>query len=76
MNSSDHNLVVLVRPAGRLNRAFGPNVFTTPIMAMGCRQYLSLSIVLLKGKYCRKLNCHNGFVECRYLLAWLTAIQY
>ena len=30
----------------------GPNVSTTPIMAMGCRQCLPLSVVPLKGKHC------------------------
>ena len=32
----------------------GPNVSTTPITAMGCRQCLPLSVVQLKGKHCRK----------------------
>ena len=40
-----------------------PNVSTTPIMAMGCRQCLPLSIVQLKGKHCRKLRCRNGVVD-------------
>ena len=35
-----------------------PNVSTTPIMAMGCRQCLPLSVVQLKGKHCR-----NGVVD-------------
>ena len=30
------------------------NVSTTPIMAMGCRQCLPLSVVQLKGKHYRK----------------------
>ena len=30
------------------------SVSTTPIMAMGCRQCLALSVVQLKGKLCRK----------------------
>ena len=34
-----------------------PNVFTTPIMAMGCLQWLPLNVVPLKGKYCRKPHC-------------------
>ena len=34
--------------------AAGPNVSTTPITAMGCRQCLPLSVVQLKGKHCRK----------------------
>jgi hypothetical protein len=29
----------------------GPNVSATPIMAMGCRQCLPLSVVQLKGKH-------------------------
>ena len=40
-----------------------PNVFTTPITAMGCRQCLALSVVQLKGKHCRKPHCHNGVVD-------------
>ena len=39
------------------------NVSTTSITAMGCRQYLPLSIVLLKGKHCRKPHCCNGVVD-------------
>ena len=38
----------------------GPNVSTTPIMAMGCRQCLPLNVVQLKGKHCRKPHCRNG----------------
>ena len=41
----------------------GPNVSTTSITAMGCRQCLSLSIVQLKGKHCRKPHCRNGVVD-------------
>ena len=40
-----------------------PNVSTTPIMAMGCWQCLSPSVVQLKGKHCRKPHCCNGFVD-------------
>ena len=40
-----------------------PNVSTTPITAMGCRQCLPLSVVQLKGKHCRKHHCHNGVVD-------------
>ena len=40
-----------------------PNVSTTPITAMGCRQCLSLSVVQLKGKHCRKPHCRNGVVD-------------
>ena len=36
----------------------GPNVSTTPITAMGCRQCLPLYVVQLKGKHCR-----NGVVD-------------
>jgi hypothetical protein len=39
------------------------NVSTTPIMAMGCRQCLPLSVVQLKGKHCRKPHCRNGVVD-------------
>jgi hypothetical protein len=35
-----------------------PNISTTPITAMGCRQCLPLSVVQLKGKHCR-----NGVVN-------------
>ena len=37
-----------------------PNVSTTPITAMWCRQCLPLSVVQLKGKDCRKPHCHKG----------------
>ena len=40
-----------------------PNVSTTPITAMGCRQCLPSSVVQLKGKHCRKTHCHNGVVD-------------
>ena len=40
-----------------------PNVSTTPITAMGCRQCLPLSVVELKGKDCRKPHCRNGVVD-------------
>ena len=40
-----------------------PNVSTTPITAMGCRQCLLLSVVQLKGKHCRKPHCRNGVVD-------------
>ena len=40
-----------------------PNVSTTPITAMGCRQCLPLSVVQLKGKHCRKPHCRNGVVD-------------
>ena len=36
---------------------------TTPVTAMGCRQCLTLSVVQLKGKHCRKLHCRNGVVD-------------
>ena len=36
---------------------------TTPIMVMGCRQCLPLSVVQLKGKHCRKPHCRNGVVD-------------
>ena len=40
-----------------------PNVSTTPITAMGCRQCLPISVVQLKGKHCRKPHCRNGDVD-------------
>ena len=43
--------------------SFSPNVSTTPITAMGCRQCLPLSVVQLKGKHCRKPRCRNGVVD-------------
>ena len=45
------------------NITSSPNVSTTPIMAMGCRQCLPLSVVQLKGKHCRKPHCRNGVVD-------------
>ena len=39
------------------------NVSTTPITAMGSRQWLSLGVVQLKGKHCRKPHCRNGVVD-------------
>ena len=39
------------------------NVSTTPITAMGCRQWLSVSVVQLKGKHYRKPHCRNGVVD-------------
>ena len=39
------------------------NVSATPTTAMGCQQCLSLSVVQLKGKHCRKPHCHNGVVD-------------
>ena len=39
------------------------NVSTTPITAMGYRQCLTLSVVQLKGKHCRKPHCRNGVVD-------------
>ena len=41
----------------------GPNVFTIPIKAMGCRQCLFLNVVQLKGKHCPKPHCRNGVVD-------------
>ena len=49
---------------GSLGRTtLGPNVSTTPITAMGCRQCLPLSVVQLKDKHCRRPHCHNGVVD-------------
>ena len=36
---------------------------TTPIMAMGWRQSLPLSVVQLTNKHCQKPNCRNGDVD-------------
>ena len=49
-----------------------PNVSTTPITAMGYWQCLTLSVVQLKGKHCRKPHCHNGVVDTfgQYLEIW------
>ena len=55
------------------------NVSTTPIMAMGCRQCLPLSVVQLKGKHCRKPHCRNGVVDmfglCQLLPVYLQMIK-
>ena len=52
----------------------GPNVSTTPITAMGCRQCLPLSVVQLKGKDCRKPHCRiNGVVDTFGLIGFLLA---
>ena len=40
-----------------------PNVSTTPITAMGCRQCLPLSVVQQRGKHCWKPHCRNGVVD-------------
>ena len=60
--------VTFLHPGGRslttLTRQ-GPNVSTTPITAMGCRQCLSLSAVQLKDKHCQKPHCRG----CRYIWA-------
>ena len=40
-----------------------PNLSTTPITAMGCRQCLALSVVQLKGKHCQKPHFRNGVVD-------------
>ena len=39
------------------------NVSTTPIMAMGCRQCLHISIVQLKGKHCWHCIAIMGVVD-------------
>ena len=44
-------------------RRYSPNVSTTPITEMGCRQCLPLSVVQLKGKHCQKTHCRNGVVD-------------
>ena len=43
--------------------SLSPNVSTTPITVVECRQCLLLSIVQLKGKHCRKPPCRNGVVD-------------
>ena len=49
-----------------------PNVSTTPITAMGCRQCLPLSVVQLKDKHCQKTHCHKvmGFQICSGHGSW------
>ena len=47
----------------KITNGSSPNVSTTPITAMGCRQCLPLSVVQLKGKHCRKLHRRNGVVD-------------
>ena len=56
------------------------NVSTTPITAMGCRQFLPLSVVQLKGKHCRKPHCRNGVVDtfgpdCLFSF-WITTTRF
>ena len=41
----------------------GPNVSTTPSMAVGCLAMFTSQIVQLKGKHCQKLHCRNGVVD-------------
>ena len=45
-----------------MSQGLGPNVATTPITAMGCRQCLPISVVQLKGKHCQKPHCRDGVV--------------
>ena len=56
---------------------YSPNVSTTPITAMGCRQCLSLSVVQLKGKHCRKPHCRNGVVDTfrQRLFSWPISLK-
>ena len=42
---------------------YSPNVSTTSVTAMGCRQCFPLSVVQLKGKHCPKPHCCNGVVD-------------
>ena len=46
-----------------MDKGLSLNVSTTPITAIGCWQCLPLSVVRLKGKHCRKLNCRNEVVD-------------
>ena len=48
---------------GSFQSPLSPNVFTTPITAIGCWQCLPLSVFQLKGKHCRKSHCPNGVVD-------------
>ena len=48
---------------GQTSKSLSPNVSTSPVMAMGCRQCLPLSVVQLKGKHCRRPHCRNGVVD-------------
>ena len=47
----------------QLRQNYCPNVFTIPIMAMGCRQCLPFSVVQLKGKHCQKTHGCNMVVD-------------
>ena len=68
-------VVFLYYTANVRNVTLGPNIPTTPITAMGCRQCLPLSIVQLKGKHCRKPHCHNGVVDT-FGLGFIVEITY
>ena len=46
-----------------ISRKYCPNISTTPITAMGCRQCSPLIVVQLKGKHYRKPHCCNGVVD-------------
>jgi hypothetical protein len=66
-------VVILLHDTGSQGEPFGPEIktftsnflkiSTTPIMAMGCRQCLPLSVVQLIGKHCKKKHCRNGVVD-------------
>ena len=56
-------LALRYRLDGSICPIYSPNVSTTPITAMGCRQCLPLSVVQLKGKHCQKPHCRNGVVD-------------
>ena len=45
------------------NMSQGPTVSTTPIMAMGCRKFLPLSVVPRKDNHCGKCHCRNAVVD-------------
>ena len=63
VNQGNISTLLNILRISKLHTADGPNESTTPITAMGCRQCLSLSVVQLKGKHCRKPHCCNGVVD-------------
>jgi hypothetical protein len=75
-NTTKNWQVTLYNRHATLNVLFCPNVSTTPITAMGCRQCLPLSLFQLKGKHCREPHCCNGVVDtfglCR--VSWNTSV--
>ena len=48
---------------GSLSSQKRPERIYNSLTAMGCQQCLSLSVVQLKGKHCRKPHCNNWVVD-------------